>query len=138
MALIQENPIQNKAVLLREISHAIELSKLMAKKDLYQLLAMKAIVCYYDNDAAGTYSQFRDAYNSYNRIPGSLFYAEKKNFLLSNIYISFHKFDMLPNADKFLSNDDLKEFRKLNIQVSDYRAAGIQQTTDGLFNLPCI
>ena len=138
MALIQENPIQNKAVLLKEISHAIELSKLMAKKDLYQLLAVKAIVCYYNNDAAGTYSQFRDSYNSYNRIPGSLFYAEKKTLLLSNIYISFHKFDMLHKADKFLSNDDLKEFHKLNIQVSDYRAAGIQQTTDGLFNLPCI
>ncbi len=138
MALIQENPVQNRAVLLKEISHAIELSKLMAQKNLYQILAMNAIVCYYNNDAMGTYSQSRDAYNSYNRMPGSLFYAEKKSLLLANIYISFKKFDMLSKADTFLSDNNLKEFHMLNIQVSDYRAAGIQQTTDGLFNLPCI
>lgn len=138
MALIQENPVQNREILMKELSHAMELSSLMAQRDLYQLLAMKAIVCYYNNDAAGTYSQSRDSYNSYNRIPGSLFYAEKKSFLLSNIYISFYKFDMLYKADEFLLNDDLKEFHKLNIQIPDYRAAGIQQTTDGLFNLPCI
>ena len=110
----------------------------MAKRDLYQLLSMKAIVCCYNNDSVSTYSLFKDAYNSYSQISGSLFYAEKKSFLLANIYVSFHKFDMLNKVEMFLSDNDLEEFHRLNILVPGYRAASIQQTTDGLFNLPCI
>ena len=138
MALIQEDPVKNRSQLLKEITHAIELSKLMAKRNLYQLFALKAIVCYYNEDKMGTYYQHKEAYNCFIEKPCALFYNQKKALLLANIYVSFQKFNMLYKASKFLSGDDQKVFEQLNICIPGYEADGIQRTSDKIFNLPCI
>lgn len=138
MALIQENPIENRHILFKEITHAIELSNLMAKRNLYQLLILKAVVCYYNGDSMGTYFQYREAYIFFNRKPGALFYSKKKDLLLANIYVSFKKFDILYKAKDFLSDADQIKFGHLSIELSDYEANGIQRTSDKLLNLPCV
>lgn len=138
MAMILENPVENKGLLLKEISHAIELSKMMAKRNLYHLLILKAIVCYYNGDSMGTYYQYKEAYVYYNQKPGALFYQEKKSLLLANIYVSYQKYDMLCKTKEFLSDTDQKEFDHLNIEIANYEAKGIQRTSDKLFNMPCV
>lgn len=138
MALIQEDPVKNKGQLLEDITHAIELSKMMAKRNLYHLLAIKALVCYYNEDKMGTYYQQREAYNYFIENPNVLFYSEKKALLLANIYVSFQRFGILYKAKEFLSSNDQKEFEQIKICISDYEAQGIQRTSDKIFNLPCI
>lgn len=138
MALIQENPVENNTRLLKEINHALELSKLMAKRNLYQIFVLKAIVCFYNKDREGTYYQYKEAYRSFKQKHGALFYKEKNSLMLANIYVSFYQFDMLSKAKDFLSDIDREEFDTLNICLSDYEAYGIQRTSDKLFNLPCV
>lgn len=45
---------------------------------------------------------------------------------------------MLNRAKEFLKEDDLVVFNNLNINLSQYEAAGIQRTSDKLFNLPAV
>ena len=138
MAMILEDPVEHKVLLRNEISHAIELSKMMAKRNLCHLLILKSIVCYYNDDSIGTYYHFKEAYLCYNQQSGALFYHEKKSLLLANIYISYQKYNILYKAKEFLSDDDQKEFDCLDIEITDYEAKGILRTSDKLFNLPCV
>lgn len=138
MALLQENPVENKEKLLSELSHAVELSRLMSKRYLHHLFILRAIVCYYNGDAEGLYHQYKEAYKSYNKKIGTLFHQEKKDLLLANIYVSFQQFNILHKANEFLAKTDKDKFNRLNISLPNYEADGIQRTSDKLFNLPCI
>lgn len=138
MAWIQENPIANKPQLFAELSHAIELSYLLAKRNLKQLLLLKAIVCCYNNDIIGTYYQYKEAYLLYAKKQEARFYQEKKQLLLSNIYVSFLQLGMLKKAKDFLSAEDQVYFNSLQIELSGYEADGIQRTSDKLYNLPAV
>ena len=138
MAYIQDDPVKNRSLLQTEISCATEKSYLLAKRNFQQLLILNAIVCYYNNNVSGTYYHYKEAYIIYSHDLGARFYEEKKKLLLSNIYISFQKFHMLNRAKEFLKEDDLVVFNNLNINLSQYEAAGIQRTSDKLFNLPAV
>lgn len=138
IAYIQDDPVKNKSLLQTEISYATEKSYLLAKRNFQQLLILNAIVCYYNNNVSGTYYHYKEAYIIYSHDLGARFYEEKKKLLLSNIYISFQKFHMFNRAKEFLKEDDLVVFNNLNINLSQYEAAGIQRTSDKLFNLPAV
>ena len=138
MALLQENPVENRTVLTTEITHAIDLSKLMSQRYLYELLSLKAIICSYNKDKIGSYYHHRESYSIFCKKPSALRYQEKKAQLLSNIYVSFQMHDMLNEAEKFLSDADYKLFHQLDIQIPGYEAKGVQRTSDKLFNLPCV
>lgn len=138
MAWIQENPVDNHTLLIKELTSATELSYLLAKKDFQSLLMLRAIVSYYNNDISSVYYNYREAYNLFCCSAGARFYDEKKELLLSNIYISFQQLHILERAGEFLGQDDCSKFNNLNLNLPKYEAAGIQRTKDRLFNLPAI
>lgn len=138
MALIQENPLKNKEIVQKEISEAIELSRLMSKRNLHHLFSLNALVCYYSKDKAGTYYHFKNAYDLFIQKKTTRFFQDQKSLLLANIYVCFQKLDIFNKAKDFLIDADWNLINHINITISDYKAEGIQRTSDGLFNLPCI
>jgi hypothetical protein len=136
MALIMENPIKNQRQLLDELELSYQLSDLMGRKNWGDLLNLHAIICFYNNNWDGVYYHFKESYEAYHKIESSSFYEERLKLLLDNIFTAFSKQKKLQQAEKFLVAEDMDYI--IRTQNTCYEASGIQQTTDRLFNLPCI
>ena len=138
MALVMDNPTKNITVLLEKMEEAYQLSELLSKKNWIDLLNLHAIICFYNGDVDGTYYHYKEAYEKYIQINFFRNFEEKRKLLIDNIFIAFSHFDCLSKASDFLTAEDTEYITALNNHNNHYVARGIQQTIDGLFNLPCI
>lgn len=138
VARIMEHPIKNKLYLMEELKLSYQLSELMDKKNWVDLLNLHAIICFYNGDTDGVYYHFKESYEAYSMIKTSLFYKERRKLLLDNIFIAFSKLKILQQAENFLVTEDMNYVINHKAKDTSYEALGILQTSDRLFNLPCI
>lgn len=129
ICLIQRDPVKNYNKLKDNLVELMRISKLRGNKRNYEVLNLKAIIAYYNNDYDTMEESFQKAYKLVSSLEPTMHLSVKRELIIENIIYAYQCIDKSSSIENIITN-------YTNIESLDiYSARGILRTKDNKFNL---
>ena len=128
ICLILKNPVANYTELKSIFVELMRISRLRGGKRIYEILNLKAIVAYYNEDYDTMEESFKKAYELMRNAKPTMHLSVKRAFLVNNIIYAYQSLNKNSSIKNIVEDYIDKEL------MDDYSAQSILYTPDEKFN----